>query len=347
MTNPCIELHAALSRHQEVGDFESMSTWMTNRDTIFTAKEALIKIGATDTNPRVCLAMCMMACNSETTFDENRVEDQIMRREAMRFQTALMAILKEEEPDQDFKPAWKRAVRFYMAWTRQDKTHTMEQLMASVVARRARNVQSNEPEEPPEETFAHIRLLGGDVAEQEARRLYAGAWRPVGGQDLVSNVAEVAERAFWDAIADHTSNGRYDALFSVLGEIEESMKAMISYSSERQEDLKDKFDPSHLKLQAEHGALERDDIVRLIRFLAETIASWHASVDATDAAEWVASVHRTIDDAPNDLGAFLIVALIPFLKDVVHRLQRLYGRVLQASQEMEAARASSSASEQD
>ena len=353
--NPCAQLRQELLQHAD-GTFDDMSQWMKKKDTQEITKEALTKVVAcTNINPRVCLAMSMMACNPEETFDQNRTEDKIMCREAIRFHKTLIASLKEHEDtdhaDEDTKKideSWKRASRFYMAWMRQDKTHTLEQLMASVVARRARNVQSPESEEPPpEETFAQIRLLGGETAEQEARRMYAGAWRPVQAQNLASSVADVAQRAFWDAIAQHTADGNYDSLFSVLGEIEESMRVMISYSSERQEDLKDKFDPAHLKQQVDAGALELDDVKRLIRYLAETLASWHASVDATDAAEWVASVNQTIDQAPQDFVGFLISVLLPFLKDVVNRLQHLYGRVLQAGQEMEAARASAASSEQD
>lgn len=357
--NPCAQLRQELLQHADA-TFDDMSQWMKKKHTQEMTKDALTKlVVCTNINPRVCLAMSMMACNPEETFDQNRTEDKIMCREAIRFYKTLVASLqaheeKAEQGDQTkqaikkIDESWKRASRFYMAWMRQDKTHTLEQLMASVVARRARNVQSPESEEPPpEETFAQIRLLGGDAAEQEARRMYAGAWRPVQAQNLASSVAEVAQRAFWDAIAQHTADGNYDSLFSVLGEIEESMRVMISYSSERQEDLKDKFDPAHLKQQVDAGALELDDVKRLIRYLAETIASWHASVDATDAAEWVASIDQTIDHAPQDLGAFLISVLLPFLRDVVNRLQHLYGRVLQAGQEMEAARAAAGSSEQD
>lgn len=360
--NPCAQLRQELLQHAD-GTFDDMSQWMRKKDTQEITKEALTKVVAcTNINPRVCLAMSMMACNPEETFDQNRTEDKIMCREAIRFHKTLVASLQEheekaeqaergeqgeqaEQATKKIDESWKRASRFYMAWMRQDKTHTLEQLMASVVARRARNVQSPESEEPPpEETFAQIRLLGGETAAQEALRMYAGAWRPVQAQNLASSVAEVAQRAFWDAIAQHTADGNYDSLFSVLGEIEESMRVMISYSSERQEDLKDKFDPAHLKQQVDAGALELDDVKRLIRYLAETIASWHASVDATDAAEWVASINQTIDQAPQDLGAFLISVLLPFLRDVVNRLQHLYGRVLQAGQEMEAARASAASS---
>ena len=143
--------------------------------------------------------------------------------------------------------------------------------------------------------------------------MYAGAWRPVAAPDLAATVADVAQRAFWDAVAQQTSEGNYAALFSVLGEIEESMRAMLAYSAERQAELRDHFDPAFLRQQVEHGALERAEILRLMDFLATRLAEWHAAADAADARDWVASVKRATASAPDDVGALLVAVLIPFL----------------------------------
>ena len=349
-TGACGRLLRDLLSHTEQCDFNTLTTWMKDPITQETARRAF-DIISSDTiriNTRVGLALCMMAMDPTTTFEEGRQEDDIMSRESQRFHKTILKCLRQhEEGNGTFKidDSWKRASRFYMAWMRQDKTHTLEQLMASVVARRVRDSSESTTSQastssessstsPPEETFAQIRLLGGDVAEQEARRMYNGAWRAVAAPDLAGNVAEIAQRAFWDAIAQHTADGNYESLFSVLGEIEESMRVMISYSPARQDELKDVFDPAFLKQQVEHGVLEKEDVVKMIRFLCKTIADWHASVDAEDASDWVVSVERILVDAPSDLGAFLISVLIPFLRDVVTRLQVLYGRVLQAAEEL-------------
>jgi len=354
-TGACGRLLRDLLSHTKQCDFNALTTWMKDAATQETARQAFEVISSNKVriNTRVGLALCMMAMDPTTTFEEGRQEDEIMSRESQRFHRTILKCLRQhEEGNETFKidESWKRASRFYMAWMRQDKTHTLEQLMASVVARRARDSsesttseassESSSTSSPPEETFAQIRLLGGDVAEQEARRMYNGAWRAVAAPDLARNVAEIAQRAFWDAIAQHTTDGNYESLFSVLGEIEESMRVMISYSPARQDELKDVFDPAFLKQQVDHGALEQEDVVKMVRFLCKTIAEWHASVDAEDASDWVVSVERILADAPSDLGAFLISVLIPFLRDVVTRLQMLYGRVLQAGEEMSKAASS-------
>ena len=113
----------------------------------------------------------------------------------------------------------------------------------------------------------------------EPGRPYAGPGGNPGAQ-LQDAVVEVAQRAFWDAIAEDVRQGRYETLFTLLEELEQSMRALIAHLPGAQADLKDKFDAQWIRQQAEHGALEASTVLNLMLYVAETIAGWTALADA-------------------------------------------------------------------
>ena len=331
----CEVLARELTAHKERLSFDVYQHWMKEASNISLTRDALTALGLPDANPRICLAILFMAIDSENTFDDSP-DDVIMRRESERFLASFLSFLTGTRDQDEITKAWRRARRFFTAWSSNDKTRTLEQLMASVVARRARDSQEgNDQSETLEETFHQIRLLGGDVAEQEARRLYAGAWRQVHARDLQQNVTEIAMRAFWDAIIQHTTDGTLDPLFSVLSELEEAMLALISYSPDRLECFKDKFDVAFLKQQAEHGALSLDNIRELVLFIANTLHDWQAPADAGMASEWLRSVKERVE-SENDMPKFLVTVLIPFIRESIQKVQLMYSRILQTADELRA-----------
>lgn len=211
-------------------------------------------------------------------FDVKIKEDKSMRREARRFASKLRIALRctiglqsesetAEADDEPFATSLNRASRFYKVWSAHDKPLTLEQLMAAVVAESARQREQRiHPPQPPEDTFAQIRGIGGVVAEEEARRRFAGAWeRITTAVRLEQTVRSIAERAFWDALAERVAAGELDALFSVLSEMQQAMRALVAHSPQALADLADKFDADWLKQRAEHGALDVTSVIGLMR----------------------------------------------------------------------------------
>ena len=91
--------------------------------------------------------------------------------------------------------------------------------------------------------------------------------------DLEGRVREVATRAFWDSVQEATASGDYSALFSVLGEMQQSMRALIAHSAQRLDEMDDKFDAKWIEQQAEAGCLTTELVQGLIRFLVRKISS--------------------------------------------------------------------------
>ena len=357
----CARLRQDLERHAAAKDFDQLSQWMRATSTLETARAALKTLGAPNASPRLLLAVACMALDAESTFSESD-HDVIMRREATRFHRALLKALRAastaEEAEVDaaeraaraneegggttatpFSEVARRASRFYKAWSAHDKPHTLDQLMASVVAKSVRQREqegrSAEAMEPPEETLAQIRRLGGVEAEAEARRRFHGSWQTVATPErLEQTVMEVAQRAFWDAIHHHVSEGNLDALFSVLGELQGAMRALIAHAPRALAELDDKFDVAFLKQQADHGALDPASVHGLMRYVAATIAGWHAPADDAEARAWVDEAEASIRAHERDeLPAFVLACLLPFLRGAQERLQRVYQRMLAFAEE--------------
>lgn len=373
----CARLAKELKEHAEANDFGRLSQWMRAPTTVETVRAAFERLGAPGANPKLLLAVASMAMDADGTFSDSD-QDAIMKREALRFHRRLLKALrtasvedeaaaKEEQaatetvggddgdrvaPPVDaarhpktanaepFAASARRASRFYSAWAAHDKPHTLEQLMASVVAQ---SVRQREQEgrtaaqmQPPEETLAQIRRLGGAGAEAEARRRFAGAWQTVRtGAQLEQTVQEVATRAFWDALAHHVSTGNFDALFSVLGELQQAMRALIAHSPAAVDELSDKFDVDFLKQQADHGALEPETVHHLMRYVARTIAGWGAPADDAEARAWVDATEASVAaHAREELPTFITTCLLPFLRGAHERLQRVYTRTLEFAEDL-------------
>jgi hypothetical protein len=295
---------------------------------------------------------------SQRIFDAKAKEDKTMRREARRFTSKLRAALRRaaeaatdattntnveeaEEEEEPFAESLHRASRFYKAWSVHDKPQTLEQLMAAVVAESARQRERMVfPPEPPEEMFSQIRGVGGEAAEAEARRRFAGAWsRMATSAQLEQTVRAVAERAFWDALSERVAAGEYDALFSVLGEMQQAMRALVAHSPRAVAELADKFDADWLKQRVDHGALEVESVVGLMRYIARTIAEWQAPADEEQAHAWLASTEEVLraHEGSDDLAAFISAHLVPFLRGANEWLGRVYQRTVEFLEEHGAA----------
>ena len=75
--------------------------------------------------------------------------------------------------------------------------------------------------------------------------------------------------------------------------------------------------------------LEAASIHNLIRYVAQTIATWHAPADDVEASAWVGATEAMLQEhAHLDVGAFIATHLVPFLKSTTERLGRVYQRTL-------------------
>ena len=390
-------MHQLRTHVTAANDFGAVSEWMRSAETIELMSSCLRELGlygedggsggcgdggAAQKHARLAICMVVMHLHASLFFDADSANDKIMRREARRFalklkralhatpmttaandkagvppaQAASCAEINEEEA---FGASFERAARFHAAWAAMDRPQTLDFLLSSVVAVKAKQREQGLPLTPPVETFAQVRLLGGDAAEAEARRRYDGSWSSVKTADLAESVVEVAQRAFWDALADRVGAGDYDGLFGVLAELQQAMRALVSHSPHALDELDDKFDAAWLKQQAAHGALDIERIQGLMRYVMATISSWQASADMTSTREWCETVEESlaasvasnaVPDAgsgavagdSNDgerLDAFVAAHLLPFLRGAIERVGRVYTRMMELKTSLEKRRA--------
>ena len=100
-TGACGRLLRDLLSHTEHCDFNTLTTWMKDANTQETARQAFEVISSDKIriNTRVGLALCMMAMDPETTFEEGRQEDEIMSRESQRFHKTILKCLRQHEEE--------------------------------------------------------------------------------------------------------------------------------------------------------------------------------------------------------------------------------------------------------
>ena len=337
-------------------DFDSLSSWLCEPSTLHLVRTCLDEFNAPNAKPRLVLGLCMMAIDHERLFDvEAFPPDGIMLREARRFYAKLLAALKtasspaeatttttNKKAIEPFHESYRRASRFHAAWSAQDRPHTLSMLHASVVASSARQRELHPANrQAPEETIEHIRKIGGAEEAEEARRRFDGAWQQVtSARSLEETVKEIAERAFWDALSERVSHGEYEALFTVLGEMQEAMSSLIAHSPKALEELNDKFDAKWLEQMAKHDALDVGSVAGLMRYIATTLRSWQAPADDQEASEWLRGVEATLDDqktASLTLPEFITSHLVPFLKGARRMMGLVYTRTVDLLAEREAA----------
>lgn len=328
-------------------DFERLSVWMRSVETIDAMAECLGRAGVrAAAAPRLALALVCMRLDSERLFTESR-EDKLMGREAARFVRALEAELKAQADEAGGAPApdagaraerfgasFTRARRFHRAWSTADRPATLDFLLSSVVALKAKQTRDGGVAEPPEDLFAQIRALGGDDAEAEARRRYDGAWAPVAQQDMATTVAEIAHRAFWDSVQEGVSNGNLDPLFSVLGELQGAMRALVAHRPDAVAELDDKFDAEWLKQRAENDALDLSDVHNLVRYVIAAIADWQAPVDDAETRAWITHVETILaatQRAP--LLEFIGAHLVGIVRGAIDKVGQVYKRLMALAEE--------------
>lgn len=326
---------------------------------------------ATTKRARLALALIAMHVQEKSLFDvEACPNDKIMRREVRRFMrqlrvalttttttttapaypqeattqteaTATEAAVAPPSPDESttFASAFTRAKRFHAAWSAVDRPQTLDFLLSSVVGVKAKQIEQGLAPAPPEETFAQIRLLGGEAAEAQARHNYEGAWHRVAHRDVGVTVADIAQRAFWDVISEGVQEGTYEGLFHVLGELQTAMKALVSHAPAKVAELEDKFDAKWLQQQAEHGALELPSVHSLMRFIMQTIEDWQAPADLPATRAWTGSVEATlVAEEASALEPFIAQYLVPFVRGATERVQAVYSRMMALQERLEQAR---------
>jgi len=176
-----------------------------------------------------------------------------------------------------------------------------------------------------------IRLLGGAEAEAAARTQYAQPWEAVAREELEERVRATATRAFWDALGAQVAAGSHGALFGVLGELQQSMRALLASprAAAAREELDDRFDAGWLESQAAHGALTTAQVQALIEYVTRQIASWQAPVDDAATAAWQGAVTEMLSRTRDmELTPFIADYLVPFLRGAIDRVGQVYSRLM-------------------
>ena len=136
--------------------------------------------------------------------------------------------------------------------------------------------------------------------------------------------------------------GEYDALWSLLDEVQRAMLALVAHDARQSEALADRFDAAWLRQRAEAGALETADVHQLMNFVVETVSGWQAPVDDAAAREWAAATTRLIDETAQqrmELAPFIATHLLPFLAATIERVGQVYKRMIELGEQLEATRA--------
>ena len=351
------ELRKQIDEHRRAGDWNALTLWIQAPQTLSLVNRWLEECRARhEGSPRVVLSLVSMHLHAAAIFDEAAAHDLTMRREVRRFMRQLRAALGARVPSavqEPFEESLKRARRFHTAWLAIDKPHTIDGLLTSLVALRARErteesraddetiTQNEEVQHPqrtadeeqarlPEQIFAHLRSIGGPEAEAQGREHYAGQWRAVNGADLQAHVTQIAHQAYWDAVSEAVTAGDYEPLWSVLGELEKATKALAVASARALDDLNDKFDAGWLRTRAQNGALEVTEVAALIRYLCTTIAGWQAPVDNAETGVWKAQVEEMLCSSSHlSLEEFIKSHMVRFVRSAIERVGRVYQRTVQ------------------
>jgi hypothetical protein len=258
-------LLSQIDEQKRLANFDSFRAWMQTPATIGLVDDVLVEHAARAQGaPHLVLALLSLSIHAEHLLDPDADHDRIIRRESTRFVRKLrLALLahathhttidersslesplptSESTTKRSAMPAaeslaasFERARRFHRAWSSMDKPVTVDVLLTLLVAlkaqqreRGASTARSNtDPDaEPPEEVYEQLRVLGGAQAEAQGRAFYGGQWQHTSATSLEETVRQIAQRAYWDAVSDHVANGRYDALWLVLRELQGAMKAL-------------------------------------------------------------------------------------------------------------------------
>jgi len=356
--------------------------WMKQPSTVALVAQWLGEHGVQGTpwEARKMLGLVYMAHDTAEVLggDEADADDTIMAGEAARFKRALKRQLRrgaaEAAEGEPFAKSYERACRFHQAWARKDvpkmeakADEVLHDLARRVMAVRAQQSATNAPAEPPEVLLAQIRALGGEAAEAEVRERFERPWEAAGGGvgggsvggagagaggdhggdaaalgALEARVRATAQRALFDAVGEQVRKGEYDALWSLLDEVQRAMLALVAHDARQSEALADRFDAAWLRQRAEAGALETADVHQLMNFVVETVSGWQAPVDDDAAREWAAATARLIDEAAQqrmELAPFIATHLLPFLAATIERVGQVYKRMIELGEQLEATRA--------
>ena len=376
--SPSAALLSQIDEQKRLANFDSFRAWMQTPATIGLVDDVLVEHAARAQGaPHLVLDLLSLYIHAEHLLDPDADHDRIIRRESTRFVRKLrLALLahathhttidersslesplptSESTTKRSAMPAaeslaasFERARRFHRAWSSMDKPVTVDVLLTLLVAlkaqqreRGASTARSNtDPDaEPPEEVFEQLRVLGGAQAEAQGRAFYEGQWQHTSATSLEETVRQIAQRAYWDAVSAHVANGRYDALWLVLRELQGAMKALCAHSERATDELDDKFDPTWLEAQVAHGALETAEVQALMGYLASMIASWQAPADAAEANRWVTQLDASLrgsEGAP--LGDFIGRHLVGFVREAIARVGTIYQRLIALAAERDAER---------
>lgn len=309
-------------------EFLEVAEWMKSSATTTLVSEWLASLDVDSRNTKFVLALVYMTHESGTVLDDSS-NDQIMRREAVRFRDRLRHALVEDVAT--FRDDLTRAVRFYRAWMAEDiprqarvVDETISRLMNEAMRHKINHGTVSE------DIVAQIRLLGGGQAEEAVRAQLDRPWERVEDETALQlRIRAMAKRAMTEVLRSHTAQGDYEALFDLLRELQTGMTALMAHSPRAQEDIVDRFDADWIRQQAEAGVLTTAEVHQFVRFLLDTIASFQAPADDARVDEWRRDTEEMlVATVDADLTAFIPEHLVDFLMLAMEHIETVVGRLL-------------------
>lgn len=316
---------AEVQQMREHLEFNRLADWLRSSTTMRRARRWLesLSLEAADADVRSLLAFLYMDVDADSIFAPSSSADLIMRRETRAVVQRFDALVEDASAlgrRGAFEQAYRRARRFFNAWSAHDSAAMIDQITAVLVACKT-------SDEPPDATLLEqLRGIGGDATVERARARYA-AHTPTTERDLLEHVTRVARRAFWDTLRAELAERRYDGLYGILQEMGDGMRALVAHSERAVDELSDTFDVPWLRQQIDAGCLETEDVRRLIVHIARTIAEWQAPADAAEVRLWLENVEVRAN-RETDLDALVGKLLVDFLAEAHARLGTIYARIL-------------------
>jgi len=135
--------------------------------------------------------------------------------------------------------------------------------------------------------------------------------------------------------------GQYAGLFSLLGELQQAMAALIAHSPRHAEEFADRFDAKLIEQQAMAGCLTTADVHGLVAYIVERVSGWQAPVDDSEARSWAATIQAMLRETrETSLDVFIGSNLLGFLRTAFDRVGKVHHqRVVETAARREQGRA--------
>ena len=131
-------------------------------------------------------------------------------------------------------------------------------------------------------------------------------------------VRGIATRAFWTSVRDEVRaaaegetekhvHQRFGRVLSLLTEVREGLIGLTT-NAQFTEDVCEALDIDFLQQQMEHGSLDNEDVLKLLRFVVEKIIELDAPAYEDDSRAWLSGLVESLADphTPSDFAQFVV-----------------------------------------